>query len=546
MNYLKFKRYVFSTLLKDVNSFIHYQLRALRRLVNRSYSFVKNYNIPNFSRTFKYINYRIYKFNNFSNKYINFRNYKFNNLSKILSLKKFKNFTVYLISFIFLTIIIYLNIPNFFNYDKSFLNKACENFNLNCMAESEIGYTFIPTPRLELKNLTILDSKKRTLVTVPEVQIKISIHKLINKNKFNFTKIVVKNSEINLHMGDVKEYKKFIKKLNFVKPIVVKKGNINFFDGEEKITTIKKASIKFKSLNDINIKGNFLNDELLLSLEGSKNKSKTFVLKLIESKILAKVNINEGNTEDKIQGNILLKKNKHRLRSAFSYKKSHIFFEEADIRNEFLNGKFDGFIKLLPFFDFNLNVDLKGLNFKRFYTVISNIDKKRISKFLKTNYKINGDLNLNVGKVYSKYDLINSSESHIKLSNGDILIEKMLLNLGKLGAADITGIIKNDKKFSNFKFESNIYIDNEKYFNRKFGIFSNTGIFENLYLSGSLDLLNFNMRFSEISSDKKFNEKQIFRIEKEFNTYMLDDGVISFFDFTRFKEFMGSIISNEN
>ena len=60
----------------------------------------------------------------------------------------------------------------------------------------------------------------------------------------------------------------------------------------------------------------------------------------------------------------------------------------------------------------------------------------------------------------------------------------------------------------------------------------------------NLDLLNFNMRFSEISNDIKFNEKQIFRIEKEFNTYMLDDGVVSFFDFTRFKEFMGSIISN--
>ena len=120
----------------------------------------------------------------------------------------------------------------------------------------------------------------------------------------------------------------------------------------------------------------------------------------------------------------------------------------------------------------------------------------------------------------------------------------MLLHLGKLGAADLTGIIKNDEKFSNFKFENNIYIDNEKYFNRKFGIFSDTGIYENLHLSGSLDLINFILRFNEISSNKKFNEDQISRIEKEFNNYMLDDGLISFFDFVRFKEFMKSILSN--
>jgi len=545
MNYLKFKRYIFSTLLKDVNSFIQYQLKILRRLVNKSYNLVENYKIPNFSKIFKYINHKIYKFNNFrSYKFNDFRSYKFNDFNRIFGLKIFKKFTVYIISFIFFSIIIYLNIPNFFDYEKSLLNKTCRNFNLNCLIESEIGYTFIPTPRLVLKNLTIQDSKKRTIATVPKAGIKISIHKLINKNKFNFTKIVVKDSEINLHLDDIQEYIKFIEKINFIKPITIQKGNINFFNFNEKITTIKKASIKFKSPDDIIIKGNFLNDELIFSLEGSKNKPEAFLLKLVESKFLVKMNISEDSTKEKIQGDVLLKKNKHRLRAPFSYRNNQIFFEKADIRNEFLNGKFDGFIKFLPFFDFNLDVDLKGFNFKRFYTSISNIDKKKINNFLKINYKINGDIDFNIDKVYSKYDLINSFESNIKFSNGDLLIEKMLLHLGKLGAADLTGVIKNDEKFSNLKFENNIYIDNEKYFNRKFGIFSDTGIFENLHLSGILDLTNFTLRFSEISSDKKFNEEQISRIEKEFNTYMLDNGLVSLFDFVRFKEFMKSIISN--
>jgi len=529
MKYLKFKRYIFSTLLKDVNYFIHSQLRTLRRLGNKSYNFVRNYKITNFAKVFKYINYKSYKFNNFN---------------KIFSLKKFKNFIAYIIGFVLISIIVFLNIPNFFNYDKSLLNKACRNFNLNCITENKIGYTFIPTPRLEIKNLTIKDSKKRTIITAPKVGIKISINKLINKDKFNFTKIVAKKSEINLYLDDIQEYKKFIKKLNFIKPIAIKSGNINFFNSDEKITTIKKASIKFNGLEDINIKGNFLNDELLFSLEGDKSKPKVFLLKLDESNILAKIKINEYNNKENIKGDMLIKKNKHRLRAPFSYKNNQLFFEKADIRNQFMNGKLDGFVKFLPFFDFNLNLDLKGFNFKRFYTIISSLDKKEISKFLKVNYRINGNLNLNVNKVYSKYDLINSFESHIKFSNGDIFFEKMLFHLGKLGAADLTGVIKNDRKFSNLKFENNIYIDNEKYFNRKFGIFSNEGIFENLHFSGSLDLSKFIMRFSEISSNKKFSEEQVYLIEKEFNDYMLDDGLVSLFDFIRFKEFMKSIMLN--
>ena len=146
--------------------------------------------------------------------------------------------------------------------------------------------------------------------------------------------------------------------------------------------------------------------------------------------------------------------------------------------------------------------------------------------------------------MLSKYDLIDSFETNIKLSNSDIVIDKMLMNLGKLGAADLTGVFENDNKFSNFKFESNIYIDNEKYFTRKFGIFNDSLIFKNLYISGVIDLLNFNMRFSEISGGEKINEKQIFRIEKEFNTHMLEDGFGSLFDFIRLKEFLKSILLN--
>ena len=68
-----------------------------------------------------------------------------------------------------------------------------------------------------------------------------------------------------------------------------------------------------------------------------------------------------------------------------------------------------------------------------------------------------------------------------------------MLNLKKLGAADITGIIKNDGKFTNFKFEKNIYLDNVKSFYNRFGIHNKEKTPYDLFVSGSLDLVNFNL-----------------------------------------------------
>ena len=52
------------------------------------------------------------------------------------------------------------------------------------------------------------------------------------------------------------------------------------------------------------------------------------------------------------------------------------------------------------------------------------------------------------------------------------------------------------------------------------------------------------MLFNEIVGDSKLREDEILYLEKEFNYYMLDNGIISFFDFSKFKEFIKTAISD--
>ena len=115
--------------------------------------------------------------------------------------------------------------------------------------------------------------------------------------------------------------------------------------------------------------------------------------------------------------------------------------------------------------------------------------------------------------------------------------------MGKLGAADFTGIIKNDKKFSNFKFENNIFIDNSKRFYSKFGVIDKKKGPSNLFISGKIDLVKLNLQLYEIMVEEKFSNQDVLYIEKEFNDIILANGYKSLFNFINIKKFVKLILT---
>ena len=142
--------------------------------------------------------------------------------------------------------------------------------------------------------------------------------------------------------------------------------------------------------------------------------------------------------------------------------------------------------------------------------------------------------------------MVKSFESRIKFYNGNIEIEQFLINLGKLGAADILGRIDNDKNSTNFKFESNIFVDNEKKFLSKFGIYNKENLSSNLFVQGNFDLENTRASFYEISGEEQFNTEDINFIESEFNDFMLENGFEDLFNFQKFKIFLKSVRDEKN
>ena len=564
MKYIDFKIFKFSTILKNIkriqDSFSGFR-KAIKNIsrnitgyfgyifsvTNKSIKFIINY----FSKIYKQVDFRRLNFKKIY-KYFDLRRYDFYRIDKKIKLANYKNFQIYLFSFLVFACFVYLVIPKFYSYDKSKIEKiVCNKQNIECLVKGKIYYNFFPSPRIKIKNLVVNDiSKKNILITAEDVSINLSIKNLFSKDKHEFKKIKFNNFEINFNFKNFKEYKKiFTMKNNFI-PVKFEKGQIIFFDGKNYVATINKTNLNLKLTQntiDSKLKGKFLNDDISINLnsENVDNKAVTeIILKMSDMNFLTKINLtNPKNDKNIIQGNFLVKKDKSRITAFFDHKDGELIINKSNLRNAFLDGKLEGKIVLLPYFNFNLDLNLNSLNFTKLYNYFLALDKEDKKKIFKINNKINGKLNLSAEKVYSKYNLIKSFESRLKFSNGTTFIEQFLFNLGKLGAADILGTINDDKKFTNFKFESNVFIDNQKKFLSKFGIYNKETINSNLFVSGNFDLQKLKLAIYEISDNKKFKEADINYIEKEFNNLMFEDGYKNLFHFPNFKEFIKSVTS---
>jgi len=573
MKFFNYKRHKFSTIFKNISFkrsifnfyFKYFQSKFHNLIKMNGYTNLKNLNFSklfkhidtrrfNFSKLYRHINFRRFNFS-ILYKYIDPRRFNFSKLYKLIDFKVYKYIKISVPISILLLIFIYFSLPMFHKFDKlNIENLICKDLNVTCSVEGKIKYSIFPTPRIKLTNLVarnILDNNK-ILAKIKDAEIKISLKNLHNSKALSYKKINLKSGEIIFDLKNLKKYKNILHAKFNLKNINFKKVKIIFLNDEEYVTSIENAVFKYKSnknTDKININGNFLSDQIVINLKNNRSEKETLSIlkiKLKNTKLSSTLELSKNNIGDNLtKGNFSIKKNKNKIMAIFEHKDDQVIVKKGNIKNNILDGKFTGALKFLPYFNFNLDLNLNTLNFNKLYNVIVNLGEEERKKLFKYNKKINGELSLSANKIYSSNSLFNSFESRIKFMNGDILVEQMLVSLGKLGAADLTGVIRNDNKFTNFKFEKNIFIDNLKKFYNKFGIYNKTDQNQDsIHVLGNFDLMNLNMRFSEILNGEKISDENLAFYEKEFNKTFLEDGYKSFFKFANLKKFV-KLVSEE-
>ena len=194
------KRYNFSRIYKNINfrrhtytlvSAVNFVISIIKHTlfgIYKSAKFIRyhfliiykniNFKKYNFFRIYKYPDLRKYNFLRV-NKYFDFRRYNFSKIYRYFDIKRYKNVPIYFVGLVFFSVLIYSSIPMFFSYDKSKLeNILCKDLNIKCSIYGKIRYSFFPSPRIRIKDLTIQDfiDEKKILGKVDNVAIKISFY----------------------------------------------------------------------------------------------------------------------------------------------------------------------------------------------------------------------------------------------------------------------------------------------------------------------------------------------------------------------------------
>lgn len=471
---------------------------------------------------------------------------------KISKYKIYQHIPFYILLVTFLLVVIYISAPyflNYSNYKKNIETEFSKNFALQANIKGEIKYQLFPTPRLLIQNVIVNDlgNENINFASIGRIYFKIPFSNLYNVKHINFSDIDITNADIKIYYQNFNSYIKYFNKDIINKIIQIKNSTVTFYDKSQVIHSIKNLKLNYfpsRTHNSLNIKGNFLNDKLFISYQEEKktlNPKKKINLKLKNLGLNLKITLSNYEKDSKINLNANYLKNS--FLGSLKYKNDKLEISNAKFSNEFINGDVSGEIKFLPFFVFNLNLDLNAMDFRKIIKKINLLDEKDQENLFRLNKKINGITNINIDKIYSKSNLLNSAESIISFKNGNIYIEKLIFNINNIGAADISGSIYNYDKITKFYFNNTINIDNLNKFNSKFNIRKKIQGQKSINLDAEVNLNAPNIKIDKIEVDEEaFNDENNKFVEMNVNSILFDKSYETLFNFANLKLFVQTIL----
>ena len=464
---------------------------------------------------------------------------------------KHKNFLFYVLSFICFTLFVYLAIPFFFNYSnfKSTLeDKIFLNFGTKVSISGDVHYQFLPSPRLKIKNLKIKDylDEKKYIGKIDTIVLHIPFKKLVKLKTIDFEEIQVVKSDVVIDYENLDLYKSFFKEKFKSKPIKFLNSKLTIRENNKKIFSVTNINLVFnssESLDSVQLTGNFLTDKISINFQNKhkqKKPLKIILVKLDDMNFKLRLDL-ESDEEKNSIGSFDMRYLGNRFRGNYIYQDSAIKLSSSNFSSPYVKGVVQGKIEIKPFLYFDLEAEAKQLNFKNIVKDIKNLSSNEQTQLFIPNENINGKLSLDVKKIYTSSKVVQSIESELEFRNKDIIIHKLLLDLGKIGASDIQGKVITDPKYTKLYFDQNFYLDNNRIFFNRFNL-RNFSEINNLNFNGEINLSNFLLKLNSISSEEELSLEDLNFIEESFNQIFFEKQLNSFFNYVNLKYFLELVI----
>ena len=433
-----------------------------------------------------------------------------------------KSFVFYVFGFIFLTLFIYLGIPFFFDYknNQSDLEKKIfENFDLNLSFTSKVKYNIFPSPRLNLKNVEILSfsESSKNIGSVKKVILKIPFKRLVSLKKLDFDSIELIDAVINIKTSEINNFKNYLNNKAHEKPIQLTKSKINLLDKTKLLFNIdiKKLRISGKSLfNKLDLKGRIFDTKIEINYQNknfNKNSEKNVEIWLPEIGLNSKLSINpDKKNNETIYGRVSVFFPNNQIYLDYILRNKIFNISSSRLTNNYFKGQLFGDLILFPFSTFDLKLDIDLLKFKNVLNSRFINNNKFLSQLIPFNKKINGNIIINVDKVASSSNIINSGSANLEFRNSVLIVKEIKLIINKIGNIKLAGKIFQQKKKKVFIFNTKINLDNPKIFYSRFLIPKKNRIdLVPINLLGKIDLESYEIKLDKIYLENALNQEEL-------------------------------------
>ncbi len=434
----------------------------------------------------------------------------------------FKSFVFYVFSFIFLTLFIYLGIPFFFDYKNSqsdLEKKIFENFDLNLSFTSKVKYNIFPSPRLNLKNVEILSFSEsfKNIGSVKKIILKIPFKRLVSLKKIDFDSIELIDAVINIETSEINNFKNYLNDKAREKPIQLTKSKINLLDKTKLLFNIdiEKLRISGKGLfNKLDLRGRIFNTKIKINYQNknfNKNSEKNVEIWLPEIGLNSKLSINpDKKNNETIYGKVNIFFPGNQIYLDYILRNKIFNISNSRLTNNYFKGQLFGDLILFPFSTFDLKLDIDLLKFKNILNSRFINNNKFLSQLIPLNKKVNGNIIVNVDKIASSSNVINSGNANLEFKNSVLIVKEFKLIINKIGNIKLAGKIFKQKKKKVFIFNSKINLDNPEIFYSRFLIPKKNRIdLVPINLIGKINLESYEIKLDKIYLENELNRKEL-------------------------------------
>ena len=291
--------------------------------------------------------------------------------NKYSILFKFLFFLRYLLGIFFISAVLFLCIPYFFNFtekDKVIKNYLLKEHDLALSNYKDIKYNFFPTPNLEIQNANFKIGESLIKINTTNLNIYCNLLNIYTYENFKANKIIFKKSKVSLSDSDLKFFIDYI--FDFKNKFDIQNLDLHINKDNKSLVNLKEIFFSNYGYNKNILKGELFGKKFKISTSDDHNKIN---FELLKTGIRGDIHLIES--RNKLEKHGVFKSNllNSNLKFDFIYDKKKLKIYNSYFRNKDLSFSNESTINLSPFFFMTTVLNIDTFNTKLFNNI--NIDK---------------------------------------------------------------------------------------------------------------------------------------------------------------------------